>query len=236
LKTELLLKKLESIKMFKFSDNSTVNVMSACRLATIPIWKGNRNIDESHVARISESIRSIQELNITPFRLVNIIEDGVICTYLIDGQHRSTIIKEHFKDPYAEDFNVLVIEKDCSDEVEIIEYFEKVNRMKPMFYREDPQLVANRYITPFLKEFNKDPKKPLVRQGKVNRPYLSVDRLREILIEKHVVDWRTTPLEFVARCREINDNLLTTLDKTVSVNKRAIELKFALGVNDFKFI
>jgi hypothetical protein len=210
--------------------------MMASRLATIPIWKGNRNIDQDHVARIVESLVSIQELDGTPFRLVNTIEDGVICTTILDGQHRSVIVKKYLENPYAKDFPVLVIEKDCENEAEIIEYFEKVNRMKPMHYREDPVLAANKYIIPFLKEFNKDPKKPVIRQGKVNRPYLSVDRLREILIEKHVVDWRTTPLEFVARCREINDQYLRTLDTTISVNKRAVDLQFTLGVLDFKFI
>jgi hypothetical protein len=222
--------------MFKFNDGSKLNTMMASRLAAIPIWKGNRNIDQDHIARIDESLNSIQELDGTPFRLVNIIEDGVSQTTIVDGQHRATLIKKFLGNPFAEDFPVLVIEKDCRDEAEIIAYFEKVNRMKPMHYREDPVLAANRYITPFLKEFNKDPKKPLVRQGKVNRPYLSVDRLREILIEKHVVDWRTTPLEFVARCREINDQNLKTLDTSISINNRAVELKFTLGVLDFKFI
>ena len=222
--------------MFKFNDGSKLNTMMASRLAAIPIWKGNRNIDQDHIARIDESLNSIQELDGTPFRLVNTIEDGVSQTTILDGQHRATLLKKFLGNPFAEDFPVLVIEKYCRDEAEIISYFEKVNRMKPMHYREDPVLAANKYITPFLKEFNKDPKKPLVRQGKVNRPYLSVDRLREILIEKHVVDWRTTPLEFVARCREINDENLKTLDTSISVNNRAVELKFTLGVLDFKFI
>ena len=105
-----------------------------------------------------------------------------------------------------------------------------------MYWREDPVLAANKYIAPFLKEFNKDPKKPVIRAGKVNRPYMSVDRLREVLIEKHVVEWRTTPFEFVARCREINDSELEKLDMSVTLSKRAKEINFSLGLLDFKFL
>jgi hypothetical protein len=65
---------------------------------------------------------------------------------------------------------------------------------------------------------------------------MSVDRLREVLIEKHVIEWRTTPIEFVARCRQINDDALENIDTTVSVNKRAKEMNFSLGLLDFKFL
>ena len=70
--------------MFKFNDGSKLNTMMASRLAAIPIWKGNRNIDQDHIARIDESLNSIQELDSTPFRLVNIIEDGVSQITIID--------------------------------------------------------------------------------------------------------------------------------------------------------
>jgi hypothetical protein len=211
--------------------------MSARRLAAIPIWKGNRNIDDTHMNRISESInKSITELDISPYRIVTTMEDGEVCNYIIDGQHRISILREYFKNPDADDFPVIVIEKECESEEDVIKYFDTVNRTKAMYWREDPVLAANKYIAPFLKEFNKDPKKPIISAGKVNRPYMSVDRLREVLIEKHVVEWRTTPIEFVARCRQINDDALENIDTTVSVNKRAKEMNFSLGLLDFKFL
>jgi hypothetical protein len=211
--------------------------MSAGRLAAIPIWKGNRNVDETHMNRISESInKSINELDISPYRIASTVEDGEVCKYIIDGQHRIMILREYFKNPDADDFLVIVIEKECETELEIIDYFNTVNRTKAMYWREDPVLAANKYIAPFLKEFNKDPKKPIIRAGKVNKPYMSVDRLRQVLIEKHVVEWRSTPIEFVARCRQINDDHLEDLDTTVSVNKRAKEINFSLGLLDFKFL
>jgi hypothetical protein len=223
--------------MFRSSDGSRWTHMSAGRLAAIPFWKGNRNVDETHVQRISQSIdKSIIELDISPYRIATIVEDGELCSYIIDGQHRTSILREYFKKPDADDFLVIVIEKEYESEMDIIKYFETVNRTKAMHWREDPVLAANSYIAPFLKEFNKDPKKPIIRPGKVNRPYMSVDRLREVLIQKHVVEWRTTPIEFVARCREINDAEVEKLDTTVSVNKRAKEMNFSLGLLDFKFL
>ena len=223
--------------MFRSSDGSKWTRMSAGRLAAIPIWKGNRNIDETHTQRISQSINdSITELNISPYRIVTTKEDDEVCNYIIDGQHRISILREYFKNPDADDFLVVVIEKECESEEDIIKYFETINRTKAMYWREDPVLAANKYIAPFLKEFNKDPKKPVIRAGKVNRPYMSVDRLREVLIEKHVVEWRTTPFEFVARCREINDSELEKLDMSVTLSKRAKEINFSLGLLDFKFL
>ena len=211
--------------------------MSAGRLAALPFWKGNRIVDDTHVQRISQSIdATIMELNISPYRIVTTMIDGEVCKCIIDGQHRITLLREYFKNPDADDFLVIVIEKECESEQDIIKYFGTVNRTKAMYWREDPALAANSYIVPFLKEFNKDPKKPVIRSGKVNRPYMSVDRLREVLIQKHVVEWRTLPTEFVARCREINDAELEKLDTTVSVNKRAKEMNFTLGLLDFKFL
>jgi hypothetical protein len=223
--------------MFRSSDGARWTHMSAGRLAALPIWKGNRNVDETHALRISQSIqKTITELDISPYRIVTTVVDGEVCKYIVDGQHRITILRDYFKNPDADDFLVIVIDKECESEKDIIEYFGTINRTKAMYWREDPVLAANNYIAPFLKEFNKDPKKPLIRSGKVNKPYMSVDRLREVLIEKHVVEWRTLPTEFVARCREINDSELEKLDTTVSVNKRAKEMKFSLGLLDFKFL
>jgi len=222
--------------MFTSADGSVWKQMPASRLAAVEIWKGNRILDDSHALRICQSLTTITDLTLNPYRIVNIEDDGVIYRYIIDGQHRVSVLKRHFANPDAEDFNVVVIEKKCNDETEIIEYFKIINTTKAMHWREDPILAANKYIEPFVKEFNKDPKKPLVRPGKVNRPYLSVDRLREVLVSKHVVDWRTTPLEFVARCREINDQQLGQLDTSNITSKRAHQLGFSLGMLDFKFI
>jgi len=222
--------------MFRSSDGSTWGQISASRLSAIEIWKGNRILDESHVARISESISSIKDLSLNPFRVVTVTEDGETTRYIIDGQHRISILKKYFTDPTVEDFDVVVIEIECSDESEIIDYFKIINTTKSMQWREDPVIVANKYIQAFCKEFNKDPKKPVVKIGKTNRPFLSVDKLRDALIQRHVVDWGITPAEFLDRCIENNDKYLQNLDTKIPMNKKAKELGFSLGLLDFKWI
>ncbi len=222
--------------MFKTADGSIWKQIPASRLASIEIWKGNRILDETHVLRISQSLESITDLAANPYRIAVVEDEGEIYSYVIDGQHRSRLLKTYFKNPNAEDFDVIVIEKYCDDEADIINYFKIINTTKSIQWREDPILVANKYIEVLVKEFNTDPKKPVIRSGKVNRPYLSVDRLRDVLISKHVVDWRTTPIEFASRCREINDQHLQEINESVSINKRAKELQFSLGILDFSFI
>ena len=217
--------------MFQSSDGSSWKIIPASRLSAIEIWKGNRVLDESHVARISESLHGeIEKVNLNPFRIAVIHEDEGIGRYIIDGQHRVSILKQYFTNPDAPDFDVVVIEKFCSNESEII------NTTRSIQWKEDPVLVSNRYIDAFLKEFNKDPKKPVVKSGKTNRPFVSVEKLRDALILKHVVDWKTTPAEFVDKCKEVNEIYLATLDTTKLMNKKASDLKFALGLFDFAWV
>jgi hypothetical protein len=222
--------------MFTSADGSIWKQIPASRLAAIDIWKGNRILDENHVLRISQSLESITDLSANPYRIAVIEDEGQTYRHVIDGQHRARLLKTYFKDPDAKDFDIVVIEKQFDDEADVINYFKIINTTKSIQWREDPILAANKYIEPFLREFNKDPKKPVIRPGKVNRPYLSIDRLREVLVSKHVVDWRTTPLEFVARCREINDQQLDDLDLSNFTHKRAHQIGFSLGMLDFSFI
>ena len=222
--------------MFTSVDGSVWKQIPASRLSAIEIWKGNRILDETHVLRISESIISMADLSLNPFRVVSVHEDGETMRYIIDGQHRVSILKKYFMNPTVEDFYVVVIEKECKDESEIIDYFKIINTTKSIQWKEDPKLASNRYIESFVKEFNKDPKKLCVRTGKTVRPFLSVDKLRDVLIQRHVVDWKSTPAEFAQRCREINDKYLEDIDTSVHANKRAKELKFGLGLLEFNWI
>ena len=222
--------------MFTSADGSVWKQIPASRLASLDIWKGNRILDENHVLRISQTLEAVTDLSANPYRVAVLDDEGTVHRYVIDGQHRARLLRTYFKNPEAKDFDVVVIEKQCDDEADIINYFKIINTTKSIQWREDPILSANKYIELLVKEFNSDPKKPVIRPGKVNRPYLSVDRLREVLISKHVVDWRSTPVDFVARCREINDQHLEELDSSILTNKRAIDLNFSLGLLDFNFI
>ena len=50
--------------MFVSSDNSKWNIMLASELCQIPIWNGNRTIDENHITRIESDISSLKVLNL----------------------------------------------------------------------------------------------------------------------------------------------------------------------------
>ena len=115
--------------MITMDNGSIWKKMPASRLIVIPVWKGNRIVDENHTARINNSLSSIQELSISPYRTVLVKEDGIEHRYIIDGQHRVQILKRYFADPNAEDFNVLINEQECFDESSIIEYFKVINRL-----------------------------------------------------------------------------------------------------------
>jgi hypothetical protein len=50
-------------------------------------------------------------LSLNPFRIVVIREDERLARYIVDGQHRVSILKKYFTDPEAVDFDVVIIEK-----------------------------------------------------------------------------------------------------------------------------
>lgn len=138
--------------------------------------------------------------------------------------------------PDAEDFEVVVIEKECLNESEIIKLFKIINTNRSIKWKEDPILIANKYIDVLLKEFNNDPKKPVIKSGKTTRPYLSVDKLRDVLISKHVYDWKLTPSEFIEKAKQSNIYMLEKLEPNKPMIKKAIELKFALGLCEFEWV
>ena len=222
--------------MFTFKDGSVLKKYQASMVCLLEIWNGNRVRDDNHVSRINNSLDTVMSLDRQPYTVALITVDGQERKFVIDGQHRIAVLKRYFEALDVSDFEVLVIEKVFADESEIIQYFKILNQTKSIQWREDPVMVANTFVSLLCKEFNKDPKKPLIKPGKTNKPYLSSDRVREALIQRHVVDWKTTPYEFVLRCREINDSHVEEMDTTVLTNKRAKELKFALGVMDFTWM
>jgi len=222
--------------MFTFTDGSQLKKYRASTVCLLEIWNGNRVRDENHISRINNSLDTVKSLDKQPYTVALITVDGQERKFVIDGQHRIAVLKRYFEALDVPDFEVLVVEKAFQDESEIIQYFKILNQTKSILWREDPVMVANTYVELMCKEFNKDPKKPLIKPGKTNKPYLSSDRLREALIQRHVVDWKSTPQEFVLRVREINDGHLEDLDTSITTNKRAKELKFALGIMDFAWM
>ena len=221
--------------MFASSDGSIWSSTLASKLCEYGIWNGNRTIDENHIKRIETDITSLQDLNLNPYRVVNITDDDGERSLIIDGQHRATILKRNLhKLLNGGDFNVIIIITKCKDESEIIQKFKIFNATKSIAWKDDPVMTANRFIELLIKEFNK--KTILIRSGRTSKPYLSSDRIRQALIQRHVTDWKTTPEEFVIRCREINDQQVRTIDTTILNNRRAKELGFVLGILDFNWM
>jgi len=223
--------------VFTSSDGSTYKSVSAAWLADKEIWKGNRVIDMDHVERIREGINgNITLLNGNPYRLAFIKqEDGSEKPYIIDGQHRAFLLKEYFKVPDRQDFNVLVAGKHFSNEDEVIGYFKMVNNTKSIPWKEDPVLCANAYIEAMMKVFNKEPKFPLIRSGKTSRPFMSADKLREALLQRKVQDWKTKPFEYADHCREQNSSMVEGLklrETLTAMETRALNYGFALALDD----
>lgn len=223
--------------IFTTADGSGYKVLSARALSQLPIWGGNRLIDLDHVRRIRESMNgNMKTLNMNPFRVAAIKqEDTSVQTVIIDGQHRAYLLKEYFADPEAQDFQVLVGGKTFNNEDEVITYFKILNNTRAIAWKEDPILRANRYIEVLMKEFNTDKRKPYIRSGKTTRPFVSVEKLRDIMIAKKVVEWSQTPQEYIERIREINSQLVNGLrikEPKRDMESRALEYNFALGLDD----
>ena len=175
--------------LYEFNDKSKMTVMSTHDLLQIPVWKGNRILDMKHCEEIKRAIgNDVRFLDHTPFRVVvykemdisnNLIEQK----YLIDGQHRANAIKAFTECNPFDHFNILVIEKYVDTEADAIDYFNTLNNVKPQYWKHDVSLLTNKYIFALEKEFNKDKKNPFIRKGITKRPYMSSDKLREVLKE-----------------------------------------------------
>lgn len=231
-------------KLHTFNDGSTLHRMSAKELIKVSIWKGNRILDRKHVDEIKTSIgNDVKRLDsgyrIIEYKELSADDKPIISSYLIDGQHRLTVLKEFFEGSICEhDFDVIVIKKKVECEEDAIEYFNEINNVKPQTWKTDPILVANKYITALTVYFNTKSKK-VIRPGRTQRPYLSADRLRDELLKyKDKLEWGTEKVDkFVTWVNEFNTKEVKELhikslsDVDTKFIEKAIELKFALGLN-----
>jgi hypothetical protein len=227
-----------------YSDGSILKIMTARELVALPIWKGQRILDKAH----SESIKTSIGLNVkyldSGYSIVKYKEettDGtpVISTYLIDGQHRASVIRDFYLNTVCEaDFNVTVMEKTVDSESEAIEYFNKINNVKAQQWRMDPNLLINNYITALEKVFNKNKKCPLIRQS-TTRPYLCVGNLRDTLaINTRLLKNNKEDIsKFVEAVVKYNNEMITKFslditqasEKDNKIKERAISVNFVLA-------
>jgi len=222
--------------IFNTSDGSVWFRMSARELANVPVWKGNRVIDMAHVLQIEESISSIQALDTSPFRIAQVFDDEhKFQRFIIDGQHRAMVLRNYFSaNPAAQDFSVIVAMCTFAREEEIIRCFRILNNTKAIQWKEDPVMVANVYIQALMQEFNRDRRRPVLRSGRTVKPFLSIDKLRECIVAKHLPEWIKTPEEFVEIARKRNSEMLVALRSRTQIDDsqaRAILYNFGLGLD-----
>jgi hypothetical protein len=231
--------------MFRFSDSAILRKMKAKDLVKLDIWHGNRILDEEHKEDILKSLNgSIKSLDLKPYNCVTYkldIINGFIehKTSIVDGQHRCKILKDYFlANPTAEDFEVLVVEKFCDTESDVIQYFRILNHTKSIQWREDPNMAANRYIHALEAKFNKY-KSICIRPGGTRKPYLSSDRLREELVKRHagLSDKTVEPEEFANRAFDWNTYSLSVIRSDDEKLEKYKKINFILALDDkFKWI
>ena len=221
-----------------YSDGSKLFKMSASALMRIPIWKGNRIIDLDHVKNIKESIDYKAYLLDSGYKTVQYDEmdennKPFKKTYLIDGQHRISVVADYFENIQdAKDFSVTVTEIRIDSEVEAIEYFNRINNVKPIQFKEDPNLIINKYIQRLLTSY--PVKSKLFRNGATKRPYLSVDKFRDALL-KRVDNLKKISIEkFIKECKITNTKIIQELEIR-SLNENEKELKIILKILELDF-
>ena len=230
--------------MHRFHDGSTLRTMMASELIAIPVWKGNRIMDADHAAAIRSKASDVRHLD-SGYRIIKYKEPDASGTvrlqsYLIDGQHRAAVLREHFLSTLCEpDFMVVVTEREVTSESEAIEYFNVINTVKPQQWRTDPAILVNQYIAELERRFNTK-KMKFIRQGSTVRPYLSVDRLREVLRENITALPQEAAMiqEFGRRAEEKNSELIAAAPMLILANtkdsrlyERAAAANFVLAVD-----
>lgn len=223
-----------------FSDRSILRKTTARDLCKIPIWHGNRILNEDHKKQIADRIEGLKSLDLKPFHLVTYPcedENGAeeIKTFIVDGQHRVTILKEAFyANPVTENFDLLVVEKACTSQADVTAYFKLLNTTRAIEWKEDPVMLAGPYVNIFEATFNKN-KTKLVRSGATKRPYMSLDKLREAIIKRIDLVTKRTPQEFIEHVVARNAEWLVDArahpDKDKNLEK-AILLEFILPQDD----
>jgi hypothetical protein len=199
-------------------DGTEVRLLSARLLIAIPVWKNNRNLHKDHVDKLlRDTAKNPKVLDHNYF--VGVLEEedaagkSVEQPYIIDGQHRYHVLRQYFQQPHAEDFEVMVYQKRCSTEAELIDTFNAINTIQPLKLWEDEASILNSYVESLMYEFNKK-KVQWIRPGNPRRPYLSSEALREGLraVLPHLVKSQEGAEEFARQARLWNDRHVKDAD------------------------
>ena len=218
-----------------FRDGSKLYIMSAQQLCELNIWHGNRLLNEDHRNEIAVAISGdISVFENKPFHIVKITDtneagDPITVRYIVDGQHRVNIMKSTFaSNPFTDDFEVMVIEKICSTELEISRHFRTLNNTKPIDYKEDPRLLANEYVNALQTRFGNG----LIKSVRTRAPYLCVEALRAEFIKRRIVSMRLDSTGFAEAVFKKNLEMIEhNCDSTDEQIKRMLKIRFMLTMN-----
>lgn len=173
--------------LFTFADGSTLHQISARRLIAIPVWEGNRVLDEEHVADLTRAIKNPHDIQ-GPFTVVEYPDDeGRPQRKIIDGQHRREVLVRHFAsaEAVAPDFPVLVRLHKIADHAAAISLFQAINNAKPMVYKGSPTERLHEFSEALRRHCVFDKGRTglvaLIRPCSTMRPFLSVEHLEEAL-------------------------------------------------------
>jgi hypothetical protein len=227
-----------------YADDSKLIRTSIQWLLKLQIWKGNRIIDHDHVAMIRESLirdgTDIRSLD-SGYRIIVYNEEDasghmIEQRYIIDGQHRFTVVQESISP--IDNFPITIVEKYVANESEAVEYFNRINASKPLQYKEDPNLIANRFVQAIEKAF-RTKKKP-IRNGKTKRPYVCIDDIRKVLVA-NIEKLRGIRVEqFIEKLQAWNIKQLKDIElelgfmdtvKDKGIKETAVDIKSALGIS-----
>lgn len=236
---------LKMSQLHTYTDGSVLKCMSAKELITIPVWKGNRILDQAHATSIKGAVGSnVSRLDsgysIIKYQELSADNRPILMSYLIDGQHRASVIRDFYRDTVCEpDFEVTVTERNVESESEAVEYFNTINNVKCQFWKTDINLLVNKYIQKIEKAINTNKKSLNIRPGSTCRPYLSSDRLREALKTNsgHLRHSAEDIEIFVKQIIQKNKDLVLQFQlditqpeaKDVKIKERAIAINFALA-------
>lgn len=228
--------------LFTYTDGSGLWQVSARWLASIPVWEGNRVMDEAHLADLTASITNPQEIQ-GPFSVVEYTaEDGSRQRKIVDGQHRQAVLARYFATvPEAPDFHVLVRRYTVADHAAVVTIFQQINHAKPMEYRGSPTERLHDIVRAMAREFIGEKAKggliALVRSG-CNRPALSTEHL-ETALKAYRIHERSdiTPAAVVEHARKMNGLYaedparVPVSSVSISIKNKADEYGFYLGLD-----
>jgi hypothetical protein len=231
--------------LYKYNDGSVLKVIKARELIRIPIWKGQRILDKDHIKTIKDSVGANINILDSGYSIINYKEENangklIVSSYLIDGQHRASVINDYYNNTICEaDFNVTVREKTVESETDAIEYFNTINNVKAQNWKIDPNLLINNYITALEKSFNKDKKCLLIRPNLTARPYLSVTSLREVFLtnKEYLKNGNGDIQKFVETVKRYNKETIDLFSLELTQNnikdsklkQRAVDIGFVLA-------